>query len=136
MAFGVGRDLTPHDRLELIETESYRWLTRTRVVQKAFNEHDPGLRYYIRYEDLLSDTYTELAHILTWLNLAPPADLRERVARHSFDSIEPENRGPGKFHRAARPGLWKDAWTAEEKRICGAILDPTLEDYRYGPTQT
>ncbi len=134
MAFGVGRDLTPRDRVELIETESYRWLTRTRVVQRAFDEHDPRLRYYLRYEDLLSDTSTELAHILAWMNLARPADFNERVDRHSFGSIPAEQTGPGKFHRAASPGLWKETWTAEEKRLCGAILDPTLEEYGYGPT--
>ena len=136
MAFGVGRDLTPHDRLELIETESYRWLTRTRVVQKAFDEHDVRLRYYLRYEDLLSDTPSELAALFAWMNLALPADLDERVHRHSFGSIPEENTGPGKFHRAARPGLWSETWTAEEKRVCGAIVDSALRDYGYGPTGT
>jgi hypothetical protein len=136
MAFGVGRDLTPRHRVELIETESYRWLTRTRIVQKAFDGHDPRLRYYLRYEDLLSDTYAELAQVVAWMNLARPADLEERVARHSFDSVGVENTGPGKFHRAARPGLWKETWTPEEQRVCGAILDPTLEEYGYGPTET
>ena len=126
MAFGVGRDLTPRDRVEIIEAESYRWLTRTRVVQKAF----------VRYEDLLAATSTEVAHILAWMNLAPLDDLNARVARHSFGSIPAENTGPGKFHRAASPGLWKDRWTADEKGICGAILDPTLQDYGYGPTAT
>lgn len=134
MAFGVGRDLTPRDRLELMETESYRWLTRTRVVQRAFDEHDPQLRYYLRYEDLLSDTDAELARILAWMNLAVPADLQERVGRHSFGSIPAEHTGPGKFHRAARPGLWSETWTAEEKHVCGSILDPALQDYGYAPT--
>ena len=133
MSFGVGRDLTAKDRLELIETESYRWLTRTSVVAKAFREHDPRLRYFLRYEELLADTSTELAKILAWAELSPPADLHERVARHSFASVPPEHTGPGKFHRAARPGLWNETWTAEEKRICGAILDPTLQEYGYDP---
>jgi hypothetical protein len=136
MAFGVGRDISLRDRLELIETESFRWLTRTRVVEKAFREHDPRLRYFLRYEDLLADAGAELAQILAWLDLAPPADLQERVARHSFDAIPVEQTGAGKFHRSATPGLWKETWTAEERRTCGAILDPTLERYGYGPTST
>jgi hypothetical protein len=131
MAFGVGRDLTPRDRVDLIKIESYRWLTRTRIVQKAFDEHDPRLRYCLRYEDLLSDTPTELASVLVWMNLAPAADLRERVARHSFASIPAADKGAGKFHRAATPGLWRETWTAEEERVCGAILDPTLREYGY-----
>jgi hypothetical protein len=134
MSFGVGRDLTARDRLELIETESYRWLTRTSVVGRAFREHDPRLRYFVRYEELLADTSTELAKILAWTELAPPADLQERVARHSFASVPPEHTGPGKFHRAARPGLWRETWTAEEKRICESILEPALQQYGYGPT--
>ena len=136
MAFGVGRELTATDRLELIETESYRWLTRTSVVQKAFNEHDPRLRYFLRYEDLLADTSTELAKVLAWINLTPPGDLEERVERHSFAAVPPEHTGPGMFHRAARPGLWRETWTTEEKRVCGAIVDPTSRDYGYEPTST
>jgi len=131
MAFGIGRDLTPRERLELIENESYRWLTRTRVVQQAFDQHDPGLRYFLRYEDLLSDTATELARILAWMNVAPAADLNERVARHSFASIPAADKGPGKFHRAARPGLWQETWTDEEKLACEAIVDPALREYGY-----
>jgi len=136
LAFGVGRELTPRDRLELIETESYRWLTRTRVVQRAFDQHAPRLRYYLRYEDLLSDTDRELEQVLAWMNLTRPANLDERIRRHSFDSVPAEHRGPGRFHRAARPGLWKEAWTTEERRTCGAILDPTLQDYGYAPTES
>ena len=136
MAFGVGRELTARDRLELIETESYRWLTRTRVVQRAFDQHDPQLRYYLRYEDLLSDTDGELEQVLAWMKLARPASLEERIRRHSFASIPAEHRGPGRFHRAASPGLWREAWTAEERRVCGTILDPTLQDYGYVPTES
>jgi hypothetical protein len=136
MAFGVGRDLTASDRLELIEAESYRWLTRTRVVQRAFDDHDARLRHFLRYEDLLTDTATELARILSWMEVAPPADLADRVARHSFDAISPADKGAGKFHRAASPGLWKSAWTAEEKAICGSIVDPALQTYGYAPTPT
>ena len=134
LAFGVGRDLTPADRLGLIETESYRWLTRTKIVQRAFDEHDPQLRYRLRYEDLLADTFTELMRVMAWMALAPPSDLRERVARHSFDSVPAADRGSGKFHRAATPGLWRESWTEEEKRVCEAILDPTLREYGYAPT--
>jgi hypothetical protein len=134
MAFGVGRDLTSRDRLDLIETESYRWLTRTNVVQKAFDAHHPVLRYFLRYEDLLRDTDGELSKVLGWMNLARPADLHERVRVHSFESIPAEQTGPGKFHRAARPGLWSETWTSEERRLCGAILDPTLQEYGYPPT--
>lgn len=135
MAFGVGRELTASDRLDLIETESYRWLTRTRVVQGAFDAHDPRLRYQLRYEDLLADTDGELAQVLLWIGLARPADLRKRVARHSFDNIPADHRGPGRFHRAASPGLWEETWTSEEKRLCGTILDETLDAYGYRATR-
>ena len=134
--FGIGRDLGARDRLEVIETESYRWLTRTRVVQGAFDAHDPRLRHFVRYEELLADTHGELVQLMEWIGLAPADDLKERVARHSFASIPEVHTGPGKFHRVASPGHWKETWTAEEKRLCAAVLDRALQKYGYSPTGT
>jgi hypothetical protein len=133
-AFGVGRDLTSSERLEFIETESYRWLTRTRLVQKAFDAHTPALRRLVRYEDLLADTSTQLSQILDWIGLPPLHRLESRVRRHAFDGIPKSDIGSGKFRRAASPGLWSDMWSAEEKRLCGAILDSTLQEYGYVAT--
>lgn len=135
-AFGVGRDFSSTERLTVIEAESYRWLTRTRIMQKAFNDHAADLRMFVRYEDLLRDTYTEFAQILDWMGLVQPSDLEDRIKRHSFNAIPKAYVGSAKFHRAASPGLWRDGWTEEEKRLCSEILDPTLRDLGYMATDS
>jgi hypothetical protein len=133
-AFGVGRELSPGERLEVMEAECFRWVTRTQAVQKAFDEHSSDLRLLVRYEELLSDTRGQLVRLLEWMNLSLPSDLDDRVARHSFNRIPKSMSGPGQFARAATPGLWTENWTPDEKRVCGEILDETLVRYGYEPT--
>ena len=135
IAFGVGRDLTATDRLAVIESESYRWLTRTRVIQSAFDSHRLDLRWFVRYEDLLSDTKTELAKILEWINLMPATGFEDRVTTYSFNRIPKEEQGSGRFRRAASPGIWRHSWTPEEKQVCAQILDPILRAYGYEETK-
>lgn len=133
-AFGLGRELDAGERSEAMETECYRWVARTRAVQKAFDGHAPALRMIVRYEDLLADTPGHMARLLEWMGLSVPADLDERVERRAFGRIPKSRSGPGQFARAATPGLWKQNWTADEKRLCAGILDETLVRYGYEPT--
>ena len=134
-AFGVGQDLDGPARGRLIERESQRWVARTEIVSRAYERHPPARRLLVRYEDLLADTPKELRSIYSWLGLAPPADLLERVERRAFGSTPDAERGPGKFVRAATPGLWRDNLNPDEQDCCERIMGPMLKTlgYQVGP---
>jgi LPS sulfotransferase NodH len=128
---GVGEDVQGARRLELVEQEAYRWVTRTNVVARAFEQHDASRRVRVRYEELLADTFAQLQHIYAVLPLSRPADLEDRIAKLSFDAVPAEQRGSGRFHRAASPGLWRTNFSAEEQWAMQDIMGSTLEATGY-----
>ena len=130
-AFGVGQDVDGRARGRLIEREAQRWLARTEIVSRAYARHPPGRRLLLRYEDLLADTQKELRSIYSWLGLAPPGDLPERVEGRAFGSTPDAERGPGKFARAATPGLWRNNLNQDEQDCCERIMGPMLKTLGY-----
>jgi len=125
-AFGLGEERTGDARLSFVEEQAARWRIRTEVVERAYDQHQPHLRHRVRYEDLLADTAGELSKIYQWLGIDSSEDLDARVERHTFDAVPSENRGPGKFYRAAKPGLWRHHLTESEQEACHAVMSQTL----------
>lgn len=88
------------------------------VVQEAYEHHDPSRWLLVRYEDLLADTETELARLNRWLGLdVSPDALRRIVSDRAFEAVPAADRGPGRFHRAAAPGLWRENMTGAEQEL-------------------
>jgi LPS sulfotransferase NodH len=130
-AFGLGEDRQGEARLAYVSEQAARWRIRTEVVQRAYDHQPAGLRHLVRYEDLLADTVGELTKIYRWLDLEEPPDLADRVAAKAFAAMPATNRGPGKFYRAATPGLWREHLTPQEQQVCAGIMGRTLETYGY-----
>jgi hypothetical protein len=100
--------------------------------RRAHDEHAADLRWTIRYEDLRADPARELAPVIDWLGLAWDAARIERVVeRHAFDSLGGADRGPGKFFRAATPGLWRENLSAEERSVAEEVMGPELRALGY-----
>jgi hypothetical protein len=85
----------------------------------------------VRYEDLLADTTKGLRSIYSWLGLAPPQDLFERVEKRAFSAAANTAKGPGKFQRAATPGLWRENLTSGEQHLCEKIMGSMLRTMGY-----
>jgi hypothetical protein len=134
-AFGVSQKLDRPARATLIEREAQRWVARTEITRDAYERHAPGRRFLVRYEELLADTPKQLRSIYSWLGLSPPRGLQARVDTRAFSNLPDSATGPGKFHRAATPGLWRQNLTAAEQDICEKVMGPTLETmgYEVGP---
>jgi hypothetical protein len=127
-----GFETAEQDRLSFVNSRAQAWLCRTTAVQRAFDAHPPELRRMVRYEDLLSDPEPVTASLTEWLGLSADADrIREVVARSGFDRIDPAERGPGKFARAAKPGLWRETLSAEEQRLIEELIGPKLREVGY-----
>lgn len=120
------------ERLESLSRRAERWVWRTEAVQRAFHAHAPELRMLVRYEDLRADTEGVLASIAEWMGLDDlPRRLAEVARKLSFDQIPAEKRGPGKFARAGRPGLWSENLSAEEQAVAERIMGPKLRELGY-----
>jgi LPS sulfotransferase NodH len=128
-AFGVGRDFDARARKEVVEHEASRWALRTKVTMRAYDHHNPKLRMRVRYEDLLADTTGQVAAILDWLgSTAPYAD---RVAANAFTAIPEDQRGSGRFHRAASPGGWRQNLSDDEQALCREVMGDVLAQAGY-----
>lgn len=124
--------MSPAERLNLLRVQSLRWVARTRAVLRAFERHDPSRRYLVRYEDLLARTSEALRPIFDWMQVPMTgeavADISERLA---FEKVPAAERGSGRFHRAASPGLWRHNLTADEQREAARVMGPTLASLGY-----
>ena len=89
-------------------------------------------RLLVRYEEILSDTPTQLRRIFDWLDLElNEKSLETIVKRHAFDSAPKDRRGPGKPMRAATPGLWRENLTEDEQRTMHEIMGAKLAELGY-----
>ena len=133
-AFGLGTERTGGDRLAYVIEQASRWSVRMNVVQRAYDQHPARLRYLVKYEDLLRNTQDEVSSIFRWLQVDEPRELSERIAALSFDAIPEKQKGPGRFNRAASPGLWRENLSEEEQQACDKVMAPTLTRFGYDRT--
>ncbi len=128
----MGRLDTPEQRLAFARSEARVWLERTRAVERAFEAHDPGLRWKLRYEDLRRDTVGTLRPLVDWLGIRRSgAELRTAIADNAFEAIPPADKGPGTQWRAATPGLWREHMSPEERRAIEEVIGPKLVELGY-----
>ena len=124
--------LRPEEREGFIRGSALHWVYRTEAVQRACAELGPGASITVRYEDLLADTPAELARIGHWLGFEDSEAWATEIApKHAFEAIPADQRGRGKFHRAASPGLWRENMSEAEQRIMGEVMGAKLRELGY-----
>jgi hypothetical protein len=122
----------PQERLSFVVQHSELWVRRTMASQRAFESLPNGQRLLVRYEDILSDTPTQLRRIFDWLGLElNDKSLETIVERHAFASAPKDRRGAGKPMRAATPGLWRENLTEDEQRTMHDIMGSKLAELGY-----
>jgi hypothetical protein len=131
--FPGARGIGEGERLEFVTQSAYKWLWRTEVVQEAYCAH-AGPKHLIRYEDLRTDTATQVRSLLEWAGLeVDEAQLATWIERHAFERVPAEDRGPQAFHRSASPGQWRENLTAEERAAVEAVIGPKVRELGYDP---
>jgi len=129
---GMGSVDTPEERLRFARTEARSWLERTLAVERAFDAHEPRLRWRLRYEDLRADTVGTLRPLVDWLGLKrSDSALRASVADNAFEAIPADQRGRGSQRRAATPGLWREHMGDSECEAMEEIIGPKLRELGY-----
>jgi hypothetical protein len=121
------------DRLSVVEDEARKWLWRTEIVERAFENHR-GPKKLVRYEDLIADPHAGFSEIVTWLGLAPDEKmLRDIIERHAFANIPEDQRGATEFARSATPGAWRTNLSSAEQDVVHAVLGEKLRALGYEP---
>jgi len=122
----------PQERLAFVAQNSHLWVRRTMVSQRAFDALPEEQRLLVRYEEMRSDTPTELRRIFDWLELdVKEGQLDAIVKRQAFESAPKDRRGPGKPMRAASPGLWRENMSEDEQRVMQEIMGAKLAELGY-----
>lgn len=117
-------------RLKLVEHAARTWLLRTEIVESAYERHADADRHLLRYEDLLADTPARLAELFEWLGVSVDEQrIRRAVDELAFERIG--DTGPGRFHRSARPGAWRENLDAAERKLLGELLGAKLAALGY-----
>jgi len=132
----MGRDLLELDSREkrnrMIAYYSTEWKWSVFNISKAFRNHPPELRFFLKYEDLRSHTVEELRRLYNFLSIKiSDTDLKKIVEKYSFENIPQEKKGPEKFYRQAKVGGWKENFTSEEQKTMNSIMEKTLKKFEY-----
>lgn len=99
---------------------------------EAYETHE-GPKVKVRYEDLKDDTLVTMKGIYSALNLSLDEDELERVvAKHSWDNIPTEDKGPGKLRRKAKPGGWEEDLTPEQVESVEKVTAPIMSEFHPG----
>jgi hypothetical protein len=123
---------TDDERREFVRDNCLNWAGRMTVCTRAYEAHDPELRRQVKYEELLADTPAVLGDLATWLDLpGGPKRIQNIAAKHSFEAVPDERKGPGKVVRSATPGAWRQGLTTEDQEVAQEIMGDRLVELGY-----
>jgi len=130
MTKASGQPIT--DRINGLRNQARLWAHRTEHFLNTYNNLQPNLRYIVKYEDILQDKLNELTKLYKFLGVKiSKNEVQNIVTRYDFKNIPKEKKGPGKFYRSASPGLWKEHFSEDEKKLVNEIMATTLEKAGY-----
>jgi hypothetical protein len=127
-------ELPPEEREKVLVGTAAGWVYRMDAVQRACELVGPDAVLTVHYEKLLAETPAELVRVTRWLGVEASDDWAADVgSRHAFERIPEEERGSGKFHRAATPGLWRQNMTDAEQTMLREVMGAKLQEFGYDP---
>jgi hypothetical protein len=132
VGWGTGDFESEEERLQWVREHSRNWVARMNACRRAYDAHDPTLRSFLRYEDLLADTPAQLGELARWLGLpAAPKRIETIAAAHSFAALPDHGKGPGMFRRSATAGKWRDGLSDSEQEAAQEIMGALLSHAGY-----
>lgn len=128
---GVGA-LDDAERRRLFEAVGSRWRLTVAEMSALHDRLPDHQRLLVRYEDLRADPGALLERITRWTGLDVAPGWASQTARLlDFDALPEDQRGPGRFHRAATPGLWRQRLTAEDAAWASEFFARELARHGY-----
>jgi Sulfotransferase family len=133
MAEQFGVSYSGASRIDGVRWASRQWAMSIDVAMHALDAHDPDLGMTVRYEDLIADTASELAAILSWAGLERSASqIAQAVEDSAFGSLPDDEVGELKRDRKALPGSWRENLSEPELEAILETVGDRLERFGYG----
>jgi len=124
--------VTQDTKNEFLRRFATHWKNRMKILLDAYEKHPKELRVKIRYEDLRKNTNVEVTKLYDFIGIKISAEkIEEYVENFRFENIPKEKRGAGKGQRFASPGMWKENFTEDEKKILEELMGDTLRSLGY-----
>jgi hypothetical protein len=109
-----------------------RWVANMNAGLRAYGSHPAGLRYMVRYEELLASPAEGLASLSEWLGLDRDRErIEAAVEANRFEALPDARTGPSRPHRAATPGLWRESLSTQEQGTLEEIMGEKLVELGY-----
>ena len=125
VAYGEGADrgrATDEIRRAIVTEAAQQWVARIDAVRRVYDGLPDDRRLLVKYEELRAEPVPHVTRAFSWLGVDAAADeVAAACERLAFEKVPEEQRGSGKFHRAATPGLWSENLTADEQAIVSSI---------------
>jgi len=101
-------------------------------IEKAYNNHDENVRFFIKYEELKKDTFSIVKKLYQFIDVKIyDSEIKELVDFYDFKNIPESEKGPGKFNRAATTGGWKKSFAKDEQNYMNEVMGPMLKKFGY-----
>lgn len=119
--------LADRDPDAFVRAAAELYLRDVEKVREAFDAFG-GRKVLVRYESLRADTLGELKRTYSTLGIpVAEEELRRVVEKRAWESIPDHRKGPGKSHRKASPGGWREdlspGQAASVEEITAAVLE-------------
>ena len=135
VTFGDGADrsrATEDARRAVVTEAAQQWVARIDAVRRVYDGLADDKRLLVTYEDLRAGPEPHVTRAFAWLGIDVAADeVSAACERVAFENVPEQDRGSGKFHRAATPGLWRQNLTADEQEIVASITSELNAELGY-----
>lgn len=132
MSKGTFKPLEGQRRRNHLLLSARDWAKLVNVLLTTFENHNPQLRYLVRYEDLLKDTYNEVKKMYDFMALKISHErLSSIIDNTSVENLPKESKGIGTTVQFAKAGIWQDRFSDEEKVLIEEIIGEGLKKLGY-----
>jgi hypothetical protein len=138
VAFGEPRDrgrASDEVRRAVVTEASQQWVARIEAVRRLYDRLPDDRRLFMKYEELRTQPEPHVLRAFSWLGIdVAPDEVAAACQRLAFENLPAEDRGSGKFHRAATPGLWRTNLTETEQELVSSVTSELNAELGYGDT--
>jgi hypothetical protein len=114
---------------------SQQWVARIEAVRRLYDRLPDDRRLFMKYEELRTQPEPHVLRAFSWLGIdVAPDEVAAVCQRLAFENLPAEDRGSGKFHRAATPGLWRTNLTETEQELVSSVTSELNAELGYGDT--
>jgi len=128
----IQKAMSPENRVDNIRIRSKKWVRLMEVLLNAYNQHNKNLKCTVRYENLRSNTVTELKKLYEFIDVKINDDeLRRIIKKYTFENLPKEKKGVGRQKQFAKVGIWKEKFSSKEIQMLEDIMGDTLRKLEY-----